>query len=472
MQPEQLPGGRLCGFEEQREGRPATFTESQDSILPLAKVFRSWWPLAASWFFMALELPALSAVIARLPSPESNLAAWGGVVFPVSLIIESPIIMLLAASTALCKDWRAYRQLRRFMMVMGACLTAVHFLLAFTPLYDLIVVSLIDPPAEIVEPARLGLRLMLPWTWSIAYRRFNQGILIRFGHTEIVGWGTLVRLLTDSLILAIGYWIGSLPGIVVAAGAVSCGVISEAFYAGFRVRPVLEKQVRPEAPASDPLTLRTFIDYYFPLVMTSLLTLLIQPLGSAAISRMPQALASLAVWPVLSGLVFVFRSFGMAYNEVVISLLDQPKAHQSLKRFTFYLAFFTTAILLLVGCTPLSGVWFMKISALNPELSSLAATALWFALPLPALNAFQSFYQGQLLHFRRTRGITASVGVFLIVACSLLWGGVLWGGANGLYVGWLAFSIGGIFQTISLWWFSRAAIARIQEEEADRKVQS
>ena len=216
-----------------------TDAECQDPILPLSNVFRTWWPLAASWILMAFELPALSAVVARLPSPETNLAAWGGVVFPVSMLIEAPIIMLLAVSTALSKDWGSYQQLRRFMMVMGASLTLLHFLISFTPLFDLIVVGLINPPAEIVEPARIGLRLMLPWTWSIAYRRFNQGVLIRFGHTKVVGWGTLVRLITDGLVLALGYWIGTIPGIAVAGVAVSCGVLSEALYAGLRVRPMI-----------------------------------------------------------------------------------------------------------------------------------------------------------------------------------------------------------------------------------------
>lgn len=53
---------------------------------------------------MGLEGPAISAVIARLANPEINLAAYGGVVFPLALFIEAPIIMLLAASTALSTD--------------------------------------------------------------------------------------------------------------------------------------------------------------------------------------------------------------------------------------------------------------------------------------------------------------------------------------------------------------------------------
>jgi hypothetical protein len=89
------------------------------------------------------ELPALAAVVARLPNPEINLAAYGGIVFPIALIIESPIIMLLAASTALSKDWPSYRKLYRFMMVAGAALTALHIMIAFTPLYSVVAVRIL-----------------------------------------------------------------------------------------------------------------------------------------------------------------------------------------------------------------------------------------------------------------------------------------------------------------------------------------
>ncbi len=101
--------------------------------LPLKRVLTTWWPLAASWLLMGVELPVLSAIVARLPNPEINLAAYGGVVFPLSLIIEAPIIMLLAASTALSKDWHSYRLIYRFMIITASVLTGVHLLVAFTP---------------------------------------------------------------------------------------------------------------------------------------------------------------------------------------------------------------------------------------------------------------------------------------------------------------------------------------------------
>lgn len=430
--------------------------------LPLTTIHRTWWPLAASWLLMAMELPALSAVMARLPDPEINLAAWGGVVFPISLIIEAPIIMLLAASTALSKDVGSYRWLRRFTLWAGAVLTLVHILIAFTPLFDLVVVTLIGAPQEILEAARLGLKLMTPWSFSIAFRRFNQGALIRFGHSRAVSVGTAIRLLADGMVLAAGLLIGSVPGIVVAGVAVSLGVISEAVFSWIRVRPVVRDEL-PDAPIVEPpLQMRAFLDFYIPLAMTSLLTLLILPMGSAALSRMPLALSSLAVWPVVSGFIFMLRSMGMAYNEVVVALLDEPGAVASLRRFALILAGATTTLLVLLAATPLSSWWFETVSGLSPDLAELARNSVWFALLLPAFNVYQSWFQGILLHVRKTRGITEAIAISLGVSLIVLFVGVRLGTITGLYIGWAAFSLGGLAQMFWLHRRSRPALEAIR----------
>jgi hypothetical protein len=192
--------------------------------LTTREVWNSWLPLAASWLLMGAELPLLSAVVARLPDPAVNLAAYGGVVFPVALIIEAPIIMLLAASTALSRDWSSYRKLRAFMVQAGALLTGLHVLVAFTPLHDVVARDWIGAPEEVIEPARWGLMMMTPWTWAIASRRFHQGVLIRFGHSGAVWRGTVIRLLANAVVLAGGYLIGTIPGILVATAAVILGV--------------------------------------------------------------------------------------------------------------------------------------------------------------------------------------------------------------------------------------------------------
>src|SRR5512142_2741345 len=120
-----------------------TQTASTNPIVPMRRVIKTWWPLAASWLLMAVELPLISAIMARLAQPEISLAAYGGVVLPLAMIIESPIIMLLAASTTLSKDWASYQKIRRYMLGAGAALTLLHIVVAFTPLYDVVVRGII-----------------------------------------------------------------------------------------------------------------------------------------------------------------------------------------------------------------------------------------------------------------------------------------------------------------------------------------
>ncbi len=186
-------------------------------------------------------------------------------------------------------------------------------------------------------------------------------------------------------------------------------------------------------------------------MLTSLLQLLVRPLGSAALSRMPEALASLAVWPVVAGLIFMLQSMGTAYNEVVVALLDEPQTGPALRRFAGLLIVATSTLLLLVAATPLAGFWFARVSALPPELAALARRAIWLGLPMPAFTVLQSWFQGHLLHYRRTRGITESVALYLVISNVLLWAGVAWQGMAGLTVGLTAFTVGAAAQTAWLW---------------------
>lgn len=436
----------------------------------LRTVFRTWWPLAASWVLMGLELPMVSAVIARLPDAKIHLAAYGGVVFPVALMIESPVVMLLSASTALSRDEASYRLVRRFMLGLGLAFTSLHALVAFTPLYDLLAAGVLGVPEPVREPARLGLRLMTPWTLSIAYRRFQQGVLIRFGHPHAVSIGTGVRLGANAVVLAAGSAAGGLPGIAVGTAAIATGVVAEAVYAGLAVRPVRHGALR-RAPAVAPaLTPGAFVRFYLPLMLTPMLAFLGAPLSSAAISRMPRALESLAVWPVVNGLVFTLRSVGFAFNEVVVALLDRPHALAPLRRFAHGLAFATTAALLLVAATPLGTLWLVRLSALPAELAALGGVALWLSLALPGLNALQSLHQGAIVHSRSTRAVTESVVILLGVTAAVLGAGVAIGRVSGLWVASLAAVAGAGFQVAWLARRSRAARRAIAADDAARSA--
>jgi hypothetical protein len=404
-----------------------------------------WWPLALSWAMMGVEQPIVSAAVARLPDPAIQLAAWGSFAFPVALVVEAPVIMLLAASTELSRDQAAYRALSRVAHGMGLVLTLLHLLVVATPLFHRLADDVLGLPPAVHEPARLGLVLLLPWTWAIASRRFHQGVLIRHGQSRAVGWGTALRLCTSCTVLGVGLWLGRGPGVAVAATALSCGVLAEAIYAAARVRRV--RRALPREPVRPLLRGRPFVRFYLPLAMTPLVTLVILPVGTAAVSRMPDPLPSLAVWPVANAVVFVLQALGLALHEVVVALLDEPGARAPLRRFAMGLGLGTTAALALLCVPPVAHAWFHGVAGLSPPLAAIGAATLWLALPIPATRVAQSWYQGVLVHARRTRAITEAVVVFAVVCVSVLVLGVQRAEWVGLPVVLVAYSLGRVLQT-------------------------
>ncbi|MFQ5421560.1 MAG: hypothetical protein ACE5EY_14495, partial [Anaerolineae bacterium] len=239
------------------------------------EIFWFWLPLFASWLLMTAEGPTISAAINRLPNEVIMLAAQG-IVVSLSVTIESPIINLLATSTALVKDRRSYLLVRKFTIHWAVLLTAVTILIAFTPLFDLVVIGGLKAPAEVARWVRPGLQIMTFWSAAIAWRRFLQGILIHFNQTKKVGYGTAVRLLASGgVVIGLAFW-SDWPGVISGATALMCGVVAEALYATWAVRPLLKTELADSLDYNDeePLTYAELFWFHLPLAGTSLLILL------------------------------------------------------------------------------------------------------------------------------------------------------------------------------------------------------
>ncbi len=408
-------------------------------------VVRTWWPLAAGWFFMTIEQVLVTAVVARLVAPEIQLAAWG-VAFAISTLIQSPSTVLLPTSTALARDGATYRRLVRYATWVLAALVTLHAAIALTPAYDLIVRQWMGVPPEVADAARITLLIMTPWSLGTGYRRFLQGVMIRFGRSRIVIFGTFVRLGVAGAVLALGAWSGLLPGAQLAATAIILGVLSEMGYTRVRAMATVRKHLPPGPEPDEPLTPGRFLRFWTPLVSLVLLTMFVQTLVTVVLARMPEPIDSLAVWPVLFGFLMILQSPGWAYTEVVIALMRRPGAVRVLRRFTWGLVAVVTALVVALSATPLAALWFDAVAGLSPRLAELAVAGLWLAVLMPALRVVHSWYQGAIMYGERTRGIFESVLIFLAVAAATFAFGIAWGGVTGLYVGVIGMTLAMIAQ--------------------------
>ena len=85
------------------------------------------------------------------------------------------------------------------------------------------------------------------------------------------------------------------------------------------------------------------------------------------------------------------------------------------------------------------------------------------AVPLPWLSTFQSWYQGTVVHARRTRAITESMVVYIVVIGAVLWAGVATQRYAGLPVVMLATVLANLAQMMYLRLHAHSAMRSLQQ---------
>lgn len=389
------------------------------------RILLFWLPLAASWLLMGSEMPFVNAALARLSEAERMIAAFG-IVASLSLAIESPVIMLLATSTALARSPQNYVMLRRFVLHLMLGTTLIHVLVGWTPLFDVLVRDWMHVPASIIEPVRLGMRLMVLWSAAIAWRRFQQGVLIRHGQTRYVGQGSLLRLLASAGVATVLAVSGRVPGIAVGTIGLTFGVVVEAAYAHLAARRLVAAKFGPTAPATAPdLSYRELVKFHTPLAASTLLYLLAQPLVAAALARLPNPEAILAAWPVAAGLLFISRSVALALPEVIIALIDERGSRPALRQFSLRLGVLLTVVLAVISFTPVAHFYFRTLIGVSEELAQLAVVGGQLGLLLPLIIAWQSWFRGQLTAQRATPVLTVAMVANMLSMAVILTVGVV-----------------------------------------------
>lgn len=393
-----------------------------DHTLSQGRIFRFWLPLAATWLMMAVEGPFLAAVIARLGDPVYNLAAYG-VAYSLALVFEAPVIMLLSAATALARNRASYLRLRNFTNTINASVTLAMVVTLLPPVFNRLAVGLIGLPPEVASRTHVALLILLPWPSVIGIRRVYQGVLIRSGLTRRVAFGTIARLGAMFGTAGVLARFTDVEGALVGAAALTMGVCCEAavsrLMAAGSIRSLLEKPGEATGAASSYTALSRF---YYPLALTTVLSLGIHPMVTFFVGNSRASLESLAVLPVVNALVFVFRSLGLAYQEVVIALMgDNGEGYRSLRRFGVALSLAVVCGLSLIAWTPLSHIWFQTVSGLTDELAVFALVPTRIQTLLPGLAALLSFQRAILVVRGTTNAITMATSIEVVGVVIVLW---------------------------------------------------
>lgn len=382
-------------------------------------------PLALSGIAMTGESPVVNAGVSRLAHPEVGLAAFG-VAMSVAWLIESPVSMMLDASTARAVDRRSFSIMRRYALWWCACLTAIGALVALTPLAGIVFQNLLGVSPDVAAAAKTAMLIFLPWPLAIGWRRLHQGLLIRHGLTRFIGYAVGVRLLTVSTVVLVGVRMSLMSGTALGATALVCGVWVEATIVWLLARQVIRRDL-PDVAAADEtpiVSMREFHRYYLPLAGTMVCFFLTSPIIAAGLARGASPTLSLAAWPVAYSLVMLLASPMNGMQQVSVRFGVRHESALVTRRFIVGAGVSLSAILALLNVTGATR-WLMETAIGAPSgIADPALTLVWVITPLPMLSALRALSRGMLIAAGLTTAVQTAillnVGVLALVALVLV----------------------------------------------------
>ena len=175
------------------------------------------------------------------------------------------------------------------------------------------------------------------------------------------------------------------------------------------------------------LTYRGIVTFYYPLALTSIIGLATHPMLTFFMGRAHAPLESLAVYPVIGALSFIFRAIGISYQEAAIALLgNELENRRAVGRFAAGLAVACSLGLAVFAFDPFFRLWFETVSGLAPELAAYAWVPLILLVPLPALSVWLSYQRAVNVLRRRTRPITVAT-ILEVAVIALIFAVAGWG---------------------------------------------
>jgi Na+-driven multidrug efflux pump len=189
-------------------------------------LWRFYRPLAVSTILRQATRPILNTGIAAAQMARASLAAWP-VTWGFAILVAGPAWSLQQLTTALADNETAYRRVRGFAMSLSGLFAVVLAVVAFTPLYGLVMGGIYNLSPDLQELARPALQLMSLYPLLLGAQSLVRGILILEGNTGVVRSAMTVNVMVLAAMVGAGAWILTLNGVMVAAVAVMAGAVAE-----------------------------------------------------------------------------------------------------------------------------------------------------------------------------------------------------------------------------------------------------
>ncbi len=378
-----------------------------ESLVTAGGFARFYTPLAATSLLLTATNPILAAALARSVDPVTALAGYQAA-FAVCGVLYAPLLVVQQVAAARLLAGGSFSPVTRFAYLIGALLSLIGALIAYTAAGDLVFARMVGVSPEVLSESVRAMQWLWPVPFLTAVRAAHQGRLVA-GHRTVpiagaTGGRTAILAVVAFSLLATGggAWLG--------AAAFTAGMVVEMAVVMWARTPGLQLEqddcdVDNENVArfSAPLMLNVLLWWATPLIITAVLARTTDPDRAIAAFAIVEAVA----W-------FIAAPVGQMQH-ASIALVKCSETHRRVRGWGALVAFAMMGLLLVLSIPALREPILRFLFALEAGLLGLAGPALPIAAAYPLLYGIRQYYQGLFVRSGRP-GVVGTGAVLRVVS--------------------------------------------------------
>ncbi len=381
----------------------------------MLELFMFYMPLALTHMMMSGGTPIVNAGITRRPDPVGGLAAFA-VAFSVSILVNGLCFSVEPAAVAMIKGPSSYRRVLRFSLVLGSVVSLGMFLLAVTPLSDMLFSLIFGLEPHLMKQAVDTLAIFAVLPFMLTLRSFGRGTLISISRTSLVGWGTLLRLTSMTLVSVMGaLGILPLPGPILGATAFAAGVFSE--MAAVLLGASRYQHLLPGDEADDiGASYKAIFNFAIPIVFSGLFSVAINIAMNSVLSKTEHPSLAVSSFSVVRSIAWFISSMLLAFQQLSIARARSTEDYNNAVKFSTFTILIVTFVLALAAYTPLGYVLMHYVIGVDGDVLEAATKTLYLTPVLPLIIGVRSFVRGTSIRERFTGSVLLASAVSLFAA--------------------------------------------------------
>ena len=397
----------------------------------LPDAFRFFLPLMLMAELMMISQAVIAAFLARMPDPESTLAAFS-ISFYFHATLGSPVWACQFVAVSYIRDRASMRRLFLFSLQVAGAIFAIQLLVGLTPAGHWLFRTLYGAGPEVADTAQRCVAIFAFTILFAVVRSLAYGLFMVERKTLFVTLGTLVRLagLAVVLVTLSRFFEGAEVGAFALVGCIAF----ETVFSLFLVRPFFRRLAHGERPPS----YRELWKFSWPIMIMQVAESGVAFTVNLFLGRLVRPELALAAFGLLDSLMRLILSPLRNVIPTVQTLVRFRRDVPVIVTFALIVGGGFAAVMLLFHFAWVRDRVLEDVMGLPPHMAEYVAPALAFGFLLALAMAAASVCRGLLIAAKRTGAIAVGSAARLVTVGAVGGTALVLGTSNGALIGMYA----------------------------------